>query len=422
VEVAMIGWKALLLVVAVAGVGMLSYASPRVSAAQGTLRVDPASQTVGAGAEFKVKIIQNADVATTGAQASLRFDPAVLELVNVEPGAPYASAQLLLPGSLEQAIADANGTGLLACVATFFVPGGGSVPAGDADFLVLTLRAKAGGTVPLRLVGEGCGSTTSQLEMIDENGSSVPVTGSDGAVTVDGAAPPPPGATPQGTPTVVGTPTVAVGATVPSSPAGSAITATPAVTAATGTSDTPTAAGLRFDPPSAEADKGADFDIQVKHNFDAPVASVSVQIRFSKEAAELQGIEPGANWADAQGASQSELDLVVDQAQQTGDVEATFLLQGDTAPAGDGTLLTLNMKAAEKDVTSPIIFVSVSVTDANGSTVAATSEGGQLVIGTGGGGRNTAATLTLGTLILLTLGGTAGGAYFMVQRRRRQWG
>ena len=134
---------------------------PRLThAASGTLRVDPATQNAAAGQEFTIKVIQNADVATAGSQMSLQFDPSCPRGGELRCRRPLrVSAQLLQAGTPEEAIASANSSGLLACIATFYVPGTGSVPPGDAEFLTITLRGKAGGSSPLALVRQGCNTT-----------------------------------------------------------------------------------------------------------------------------------------------------------------------------------------------------------------------------------------------------------------------
>ena len=117
------------------------------SASGATLRVQVPTSSVAPGATFDVRIVQNAPVPTSGAQISLIFDPAVLQIASVTRAAPYAGADVFLGADR---IADANGVGRLSTVAAAFLPPK-SVPAGDQDFLVVTFKAMACGRSELDL-------------------------------------------------------------------------------------------------------------------------------------------------------------------------------------------------------------------------------------------------------------------------------
>jgi MYXO-CTERM domain-containing protein len=130
---------------AVATVGVVGSAA----AAGNTLRIEPATVAVAKDATFTVTVVQETEVATSGAQATITFDPALLQITSVTPGAPYASASLLLAAD-EAAIVAANKSGELKTAAAAFFPPG-SVPAGEADFLVVEFRAISCGTVDLGL-------------------------------------------------------------------------------------------------------------------------------------------------------------------------------------------------------------------------------------------------------------------------------
>jgi hypothetical protein len=426
--------KMLMLAVAIAAASVLGVPVTRTSAAQGTLRVDPATQSVGSGAEFNVTILQNADVTTLGAQASLRFDPAVLEIVTVQAGAPYAEAQLLLSGSAEEAIAEANQTGLLRCAATFFVPGSGSIPAGDAEFLVIKMRAKAGGSVPLALVGDGCGNANdSRMEMLDENGSNIPVTGTDGSVTVSGAAPPPPGPTAAASATPAGTPTVAIGTITPRTPVsegtpnGSGVTAV-ATNDGNATPGEEAPYAVFIDPESIDVEKDASFTVNVNYRSDVPLSGAAVQVNFDQRVLAVEGIEPATAWAEATGAEESTLEALVEQANtpsetNAGSIEAVLLLSGESIPAGTGPLMTLKLRSSDKDARAILRFVSAELTGEDGTALTTDYQNGfgEVTVGNGGATSSRQTALTLGGLALLALGGTAGGARYMIQRRRKQW-
>jgi hypothetical protein len=119
------------------------------TAAGNAFRIELPSATVGAHARFFVKIVQQTAVATSGAQATLAFDPSLLQVTTVRVRGPYAAAPVFL-GANDAAIAAANTTGRLSTVAAAFLPPG-SVPAGNAEFLEIGLRAVGCGRADLEL-------------------------------------------------------------------------------------------------------------------------------------------------------------------------------------------------------------------------------------------------------------------------------
>ena len=150
------------------------------------MKVSPASLAVPPGSSFSVSIVQNANFVTTGAGADFSFDPALLQVTAVERTPAYKKASLIYgvaPQTLDQAIAEANSTGKLVSVTAFFIPGAGSVPAGETSFVKITMKAGAPeGVSPI---------TLSRPEMLNEAGESLVVAATNGAVTVDKDAPPP---------------------------------------------------------------------------------------------------------------------------------------------------------------------------------------------------------------------------------------
>lgn len=141
----------------------------RASAATGNIRVNPATQTVAAlNTNFNVTLTQNADVATTGAQASFTFDATKLQIQSIALGSAYAGGQLATGNT----IANANTTGTLSGIGAFVAPPA-TVPTGDQEFVVITM------------VNRTCAKsnlTLSTLEMLDASGGSVPTTGTNGNV------------------------------------------------------------------------------------------------------------------------------------------------------------------------------------------------------------------------------------------------
>ena len=124
------------------------------AAADAMLRIEPVDVKVLEGAEFTIRIVQDASVATSGAQATLEFDPKILHIASVTPGAAYADAALFLPTDMAADVESANQTGKLVQVALAFTPPG-SVPAGPAAFLVVRFRAVGCGISPLKLPSGG---------------------------------------------------------------------------------------------------------------------------------------------------------------------------------------------------------------------------------------------------------------------------
>ncbi|HYO42976.1 MAG TPA: hypothetical protein VES19_07215 [Candidatus Limnocylindrales bacterium] len=135
---------------ALVGVTMLAASMAGATAAAGnTLRIDPASSSIAKDSTTTIKVIQSATVATSGAQVTLTFDKAKVQVVTVARGAPYASSTLFL-GADATAIASANKSGKLKTVAAAFLPPA-SIATGDQEFLAIELKAIGCGQVKLGL-------------------------------------------------------------------------------------------------------------------------------------------------------------------------------------------------------------------------------------------------------------------------------
>src|SRR5262245_17867812 len=80
------------LVVALAGL----LAGAPVAAAGNTLRVEPSTATLPVGELVDIRLVQNAEVPTSGVQATVEFDPNLLQLEAIDLGAAYASAMLFV--------------------------------------------------------------------------------------------------------------------------------------------------------------------------------------------------------------------------------------------------------------------------------------------------------------------------------------
>ncbi len=178
-----------------------------VAADQATFKPDPILTTVAGGQDFTISIVQSAPVATTGAQASVHFDPKVIQLKDFALGTEYTSRSAIFAfgnadrgtaGNKAAAITYANQAGLLENASGFLLPGSGSIAAGDAIFLTLTFTAVPGG-------GGSSNFSPGDVSMIDEAGAPIVphVTQGKVEVTPGGAvgSGPPPSATPSQAPT-----------------------------------------------------------------------------------------------------------------------------------------------------------------------------------------------------------------------------
>ena len=140
-----VGWA-----VALAFALAIAAGSPAAAATGASLQIEPATVAVAKGISFSVKVVQNADVATSGAQASIVFDPRILQVDSVAPGPAYQSAPIFLPKDIETAIRTANATGRLAQVAAAETPPD-AVPPGAADFLVVQFQVVGCGQTDISL-------------------------------------------------------------------------------------------------------------------------------------------------------------------------------------------------------------------------------------------------------------------------------
>jgi hypothetical protein len=382
-----------------------------VYAASGALRVDPATQTVGAGQQFEVTIIQDADVATTGAQTTLFFDPSILRVVDVRPGDDYASAQFLygIAGQdLATVIAEANNDGTLFNFATFILPGSGSAVApGPTPFIIVTMEAIGSGTSPLNLYEEcvpnslGLCETQGNTEMIDEFGSKIPVSLTNGSVTVSGTAPPPP-------PPGETTPTPSPEATNTARPEGTGVS-------------TVLAAGsvvARVNPGEQSVAVATEFETAITIDSGTPLRQAQIDLTFDPDVVEILSIAPGDDWAEATGANEEALAEVVSTGNETGTISAVFLLgpSDDPAPDGETTILTISMRSGDSDGETDLVLARAELLDEDGNELTATLEDGRIVVGegSGGGGMN---WLWVGLASVVGIGAIGGGAAYYIRRR-----
>jgi hypothetical protein len=114
-----------------------------------TLRVDPPSQTVQKGVDFSIHIIVNGPIPLSGAQFTLAFDHASLQIVNAAWSDAASKAPILQPKELTSAVASANENGQLKMLMVAYT--GGSLPAGSTELLMVTLQPTRCGKVTLDL-------------------------------------------------------------------------------------------------------------------------------------------------------------------------------------------------------------------------------------------------------------------------------
>jgi len=157
-------------------------ATPTVASAEPVLRIEPATVGVAHGASFTVKVVQDAPLPISGAQASIDFDPAIVQVESVALGTPYASAPIVLPEDIEAAVLAANTTGRLAQIAAAHTPPD-AVPAGAATFLVVRFRAVGCGETDLTLPARGPFDAQMISGASDVYGDEVPVSTAGAQVT-----------------------------------------------------------------------------------------------------------------------------------------------------------------------------------------------------------------------------------------------
>jgi hypothetical protein len=156
-----------------------SIATNQAAALAGSLSIDPASQSVQNGSQFKLSIRDNADVVLTGAQTDFSFDQTKLSIKSVVRGTDWTGSSLtagVAPQTLAQAITEANTTGTLKNLTLFFSPGAGSVAVGNHVFVSITMTANSCGEATLNLGGT--------REMLDIDSNSITPSTSGGSVTV----------------------------------------------------------------------------------------------------------------------------------------------------------------------------------------------------------------------------------------------
>ena len=153
-----------------------------VAAANATLRIEPAAVAVVKDGSFWVKVVQDAPLATSGAQVSMDFDPSILQVVSLSRASAYADAPIFLPQDINASIRSANVSGRLAQIAAAFTPPD-AVPAGTSAFLLVMFRVVGCGQTDITLPSGGPFDAQMISGQSDLYGHEVPVATSNGHVT-----------------------------------------------------------------------------------------------------------------------------------------------------------------------------------------------------------------------------------------------
>ena len=171
----------LVLAAALASLGFAAGAS--AASVTGTIKLDPATTQVDNGGTFNIKVISNTTVPISGVSASITFNKSVVQVTSIGRASAWGSAPLFLAADAT-AISTANQKGVLKGVASSFFPPT-SVPAGAQDFVTVTFKAIACGTVAL---GLPIGKTNSDTQLLDGRsatyGNAIKITTTGATVTV----------------------------------------------------------------------------------------------------------------------------------------------------------------------------------------------------------------------------------------------
>jgi len=337
--------------------------------ANATVSIAPASQTVDQGAALSVDVKQNATVAVSGIQVDFNFNPGLLQIVSVTKGTAYDGASFLMgvaPQTKDEAIAEANTTGTLQNVASYFLPGTGQVPAGDATFITVAMQAKnAGGTSEISLTG---------IEMFDTNANAVTVTPNTGTVNVNGAT--------------------ATASPIPCQQCSPTPTATARPVTPTPTPAPPLEAFLTVTPNSTLAPPGAEFPITITQQSNRISTGAQTDIKFDPSVIQIVSVARGQAYqraflimgvvppAPATPLPNAE---TIAQANGSGTLKnvATFFAPGSgSVQPGEAAFLTVKLKALT-DGRSPITLANMEIIDDQGNSVGVGANNGEIVVRTG---------------------------------------
>ena len=140
------------------------------------VRFDPSSTQVGVGTTFSMDVVADNVVNLYGVEATIRFDPAILEVVDADAGTSgiqvYAGSWL--PSSVHIVTNNAdNAGGVIQFAATLVAPA--SALTGSGDLISIPFRAKAAGSTPVAF---------SAVKLVDSGAVVLSTNPTDGLVTV----------------------------------------------------------------------------------------------------------------------------------------------------------------------------------------------------------------------------------------------
>jgi ABC-type phosphate transport system permease subunit len=121
---------------------------PPASPGPAQIRLDPADTVASNCEEAKIALWLKTDAPTSGVVADIGFTPAALRITKIEPGPAFEHAQLSVGTggqTLDEAIAQANSTGLLSQLSLTLLPGSPDLPSGDLLVATITATGKTDG-------------------------------------------------------------------------------------------------------------------------------------------------------------------------------------------------------------------------------------------------------------------------------------
>ena len=326
------------------------------------LKIAPATQEVEASKTFTVTIRQNAGVVSTGIEVDFEFDQGFMSIQSVAKGSAYGAAAVLEAGfgasTIEDAITEANDSGKLHDLTAYYVPGGTTVPAGEQQALIITLKAggAAGVADPLDQVEGGIDGFNLSEDGIFVLGTA----GQKVAATEEGNA----SVTVFTVPTE--TPTLAAGAPM-----------------------------VKLSPATQDVPPNGAFSVNVVLNANFAAKGLEVDFAFDKSLVELVTFAKGSVLGEGSSflygvANTAGVRPTLAQAITEANTTGTLLNLGSyypaeggsTIPIGDQTAFTLSLKAKSGAAagSSALTLSGSAVLDARGAVVPSGTQGGAVVI------------------------------------------
>jgi len=336
-----------LFAVLLAFVMLLGNGGTAVAASGATLRAEPSASSVAGGTNFTVAIVENAGIGTIGAQGTMTFDPTLLQVTDLKAGPGYGKGLSVFGASFEgsadkvKVAADkANETGTVVFEAS------GTIPAGDATVVTLTMEAVKGpgGTATLAFRAPS---------MLGQDGNVLTVTGSSGTVTVAATA----------------------GVTAPPRPSGMVVASAP-----------PDSAVLTLAPASPQVAVGESVAVEVKiSTTSTKVGLIKASLTFDNSLLQVSKVEAGPLVTGV--ALQAGLTTIaagIETANSTGKLNEVKVAvpEGADAQGMDGTVLIVTLKGIADGTSTLDLGAGLETPD--GGSIPVVAQPSQLMVGTGG--------------------------------------